>query len=99
WQSGAFDEARRQCERALSIVRSLRDRRGEALALTNVAMVLETMGDRQRALQHLERALPLFRDAGDPLSEGGVLVRRARIQLALGRPKASLASAQRGLLQ
>ena len=87
WQSGNFDEARRQCERALSIVRSLRDRRGEAFALNNVAMVLETMGDRQRALAHLERAIPLFRQAGDPLSEGGVLVRRARVQLALGRPK------------
>ena len=47
-------------EQQLAIVREIGDRRGEGIALWNMSLVLDHLGERAQAIQHAEQALTIF---------------------------------------
>jgi CHAT domain-containing protein len=57
--------ARQRYDQALKIRQSLGDRRGEAETLVNIARLLESQGERQKALDFYELSLQPWQQAGD----------------------------------
>ncbi len=68
------EKAREGLEQLLSVSRSLRIRRGEALALLALGLDHSFEGETQKALSYYEQALPLFRAEHDRPGEGAALV-------------------------
>ncbi|MEV4636915.1 tetratricopeptide repeat protein [Actinoplanes sp. NPDC049548] len=50
--------------RALELYRAAGDRGNEAATLSNIGLVHDRLGDRQRALDYCHRALPIRREVG-----------------------------------
>jgi tetratricopeptide (TPR) repeat protein len=46
-------------------MRAVGDRAGEAATLTGIGVIYGELGERERALEHFEQALPLSRTVGD----------------------------------
>jgi CHAT domain-containing protein/tetratricopeptide (TPR) repeat protein len=66
-------QAAKSHEQALTAWRESGNRREEVLALANLAAVLVSIGENQRALDRIGEAVPLAHDAGDRALEGRVL--------------------------
>jgi hypothetical protein len=49
------------------------DRRGEATTLNNIGRVYDDLGEKQKALDFYNQALPLMRAVGDPYGEAIIL--------------------------
>ncbi len=69
-------------EQALIIARDIGDRRGEGNALFNTGLVLDKLGDRAKAIAHVEAALEIFEQIESPYAE------EARARLAEWRGEA-----------
>jgi CHAT domain-containing protein len=65
--------ARQRYEQALKIRQSLGDRRGEAETLVNIGRLLESQGERQKALDFYELSLQPWQQAGDRYGQAWAL--------------------------
>ena len=74
-----------QAELALASARERGDSAKEAIALTDMGVVLLTQGHSEQAAEHLEKALALFRQRGDEVGEYDVLTNLIRPYLSLGK--------------
>lgn len=82
------------CERALTILREVGDRRGEGNALGNPSTLLRAglgmayadLGEPRRAIELHEQALAIFRDIGDRRGEGDGLRHLGLAHDLLGEP-------------
>ena len=63
-------EAIRKYEEAIEFYRAAGERAGERLALTNIGVVYNQLGEKQKALEYLNQALPWCAGAG--IFQGGV---------------------------
>lgn len=79
-----------QYAEALRLMRDAGDRRGEAMTLTNMAIVYNFLDEPQKALQPLDHALTIWRAIGDRHLEAITLSINARIFYALGEPHKAL---------
>ena len=70
---GRPDLAAEQHRQALTIVRTLGDRAGEAPTLNSLALALDAAGDTEAAVERFEQALTILRDEGDERHEGRVI--------------------------
>lgn len=71
-------------ERSLEISRSLRNRRGEGIALHDLGHVYARTGDHERALPYLEQALEVHRQTSNRRREPQTLAAIARIHALRG---------------
>ncbi|MHB0955444.1 MAG: tetratricopeptide repeat protein [Pirellulaceae bacterium] len=75
----------RQAELVLATARERRDAAKEAIALTDMGVVLLVHGYPEESIEHLEQALTLFRQQGDEVGEYDALSNLVRPYLSLGR--------------
>ncbi len=68
------EKAREGLEQLLSVARSLRIRRSEALALLMLGLLHSFEGETQKALEYYEESLPLFRAEHERSGEGAALL-------------------------
>ena len=52
-------------------MRAMGDRQGEARTLNNMGFVYRDLGEKHKALDYLQRTLPLERAVGDRAGRGG----------------------------
>ena len=71
---------------ALRLMRKAGDRRGEAMALTNMGTIYNLLSDQQKALNHLDVARSVWHTIGDRHLEAITLLISARVYYALGEP-------------
>ena len=76
---------------ALPLMREAGDRRGEAMTLTNLGLLLYG-SESQKALEYLEPALAIWRDLGDEHLGAITTTLKARAYQALGEPQKALDS-------
>ncbi len=60
-------------KQSLPFFRAVKDTRGEALALNNIAVAYSALSDKQQALKYLKESLPLSRAVGDKNCEAVTL--------------------------
>jgi len=75
-QTAARDNPRAalpEFERALALYRTQHDHHGEALTLNAIGNAYENLGDYDRALDYLHRALVIKQELGDRMEEGKTL--------------------------
>ena len=65
-------------------MREVGDRAGEAATLNNIGLVYDALGERRRALETYEQALPIRREVGDRAGESVTLYNMAMVQQAEG---------------
>jgi tetratricopeptide (TPR) repeat protein len=65
YRTSHFKESLGAFEEALARARALSDKAGEAAALQNIGFVYNGQGERQKALEFYNQALPLRRAVGD----------------------------------
>ncbi|HEY0763732.1 MAG TPA: CHAT domain-containing tetratricopeptide repeat protein [Pyrinomonadaceae bacterium] len=75
---------------ALRLMREARDRRGEAMTLTNLGTTYNLLGEPQNALQPLNQALTLWQAIGDRHLEAITLSINGRVYYALGDAQKAL---------
>ena len=88
---GRREEARQAYAQALPVFRGRRDARGEARVLADLGRLEAVPGDDAAALEHLDRALALFRTLADPPEMAWALVGKAQLL----RRRGELAGARR----
>lgn len=76
----------------LRLMREARDRRGEAMTLTNMATIYNVVSEQQKALDHLSQALIVWREIGDRHLEALTRLINARILYTVGEPQKALES-------
>ena len=91
---GAYDDARRHFERALTDARAFGLTRDEGAILSDFAALSMETGDDARASQQLDDALAAERRLGRERYVGMLLCTRAAILLEQGRPEAALREAR-----
>jgi tetratricopeptide (TPR) repeat protein len=69
YQTDALPDALDRFGRALDRARQVRDRRSEAVALTNLGTVYEEMGAWKQAVDHLTQAIAIQKEIGDRQGE------------------------------
>ncbi len=77
---------------ALRLMREADDRRGEAMALTNMGMIYNLLSEPQKALEYLSQALPVWQAIGDRHLEAITLSINGRAYYALGEAQKALES-------
>ncbi|MCP3960757.1 MAG: tetratricopeptide repeat protein [bacterium] len=89
---------RRWLEAAYSAAVALDDRRGEGVALGNLALTCADLGDERRAISYCKQALVIYRELGERWSEGNALnhlglsyAHRGEEEKAIGYYKQALA--------
>lgn len=95
--TGQTRQAIDRFDRVIDLARSVGDRRGEAVGLTNLAAVHEEAGDLDQADRFHQRALPLLREAGQPTSEAIAYENLARVRREQGRLDEAMAALRRAL--
>jgi serine/threonine protein kinase/tetratricopeptide (TPR) repeat protein len=85
FEQGRLWEAKANYDRAASLYATLGNRRSEARALTNKALVLELQGDLDATIEVTRRALELFRQSQDPVAELITLVNLGEPLMVQGR--------------
>ena len=78
-------------------VRQVGDRGGEATTLTNIGSVYAALGEKQKALDYYEQALPLYRQVGDKGGEATTLNNIGVVYDALGEKQKALAYYEQAL--
>jgi len=81
-----------QYSEALRLMREAGDRRGEAMTLTNMAIVYNLLSEPQKALDPLDHALTIWREIGDHHLEAITHTINGRVYYALGEPQKALES-------
>jgi CHAT domain-containing protein len=94
---GLYDEARQHLQRALTLIRSVKDLRGEGFVHNNIGAALDQLGHSREGLQSLTRAVALFQQVGDRLAQARAMLFQAHIHYRLGSRSRALATAQRAL--
>ena len=84
-------------EEALQLMRSVSDRQGEALTLTNIGTIYNLLGEPQKALEYLNQALPIAQGISDHQIEAATLTNIGMVHYALGEPQKALDSYHRAL--
>jgi tetratricopeptide (TPR) repeat protein len=84
-------------EQILAEARKSGDRRAEATALTDLAIMSLSENDAPRAVARLEEALAIVRQLGDRAREGDVLVNLGQAALSGGQPAPARALFERAL--
>ena len=87
---GQSQEALKLYGQALSILREVEDRDGEAATLSNMAGVYRAIGQPQQALKLYEQTLPTIREVGDRAGEATVLNNIAEVYRAMSQPQQAL---------
>jgi tetratricopeptide (TPR) repeat protein len=82
---------------AQQVARLIGDSGAEATALTNLGVVCWQLGRHREAVDHLERALSLFRRLGDGRGEARTLGNLGVVHSAAGRPELSAVYQQQAL--
>ena len=77
-------------EMGLTITRQLQEQQWEALFLNQVGLFCSNRGDKRKALDKYEEALPLLRAAGDRAGEASILSNIGEIYRALEEPYKAL---------
>ena len=85
-----MDQALDQYQQALTQSRSIRDRRGEALALTAIGAVFSFLGNKHTAMEYQNNAVTLFKQIGDRNGEGVALNGLGYVYRNLGEHQKSL---------
>ncbi|HEX8686162.1 MAG TPA: CHAT domain-containing tetratricopeptide repeat protein, partial [Pyrinomonadaceae bacterium] len=75
---------------ALALRRAVGDRRGEAYTLNNLGVVYESLGEKQKALDYHNQALPLRRAVGDRNGEASTLMSLGVVFYSLGERQKAL---------
>lgn len=75
---------------ALRLLREVRDRRGEAMTLTNIGSIYYGLSEPQKALEPLDQALTIWRAIGNRHLEAITLSISARVYNVLGDPLKAL---------
>jgi CHAT domain-containing protein len=88
----AWRKAIEQYGEALRLMREAGDRRGEAMALTNIGSIYNLLGEPQKALENLNQALTVWRAIGDRHLEAITHTINGRVYYALGEPQKALDS-------
>ncbi|HEX6283647.1 MAG TPA: tetratricopeptide repeat protein, partial [Pyrinomonadaceae bacterium] len=95
-QSERTGESRRKAiekyTEALRLMRDARDRRGEAMALTNIGLLHNVLGEPQKATEHFDQALTLWHTIGDRHLEALTLSMNAGVYYQLGESLKALDS-------
>ena len=89
------DSRRKAIERygeALRLMRQAGEQRGEAMTLTNIAMVYNALSEPQKALEYISQALTVWRAIGDRHLEAITLAIKGTTYYALGEPQKALDS-------
>lgn len=90
-QNLAPEKALEDYPRALALSRTAKDQRGQAIALTRLGTLQETLGEKQKALDYHRQALELRRGLGDRTGVAAILVRIGRIHSSLMETELGLA--------
>ncbi|MEG4045315.1 CHAT domain-containing protein [Microcoleus sp. Pol17_C1] len=69
---------------------SLGDRTGEATTLNNIGLAYNDLGEKQKALEYFNQALPLFRAMGDRAKEATTLTNIGLVYSDLGEKQTAL---------
>ena len=77
---------------ALRLMREAGERRGEAMTLTSMGTLYNSLGEQQKALEYLEQALTVWRTIGDRHLEAITLLINARVNYVMGEPQKALES-------
>ncbi|MFF3853495.1 tetratricopeptide repeat protein, partial [Micromonospora sp. NPDC002575] len=77
-------------QQALTIYQKAGDRGNEAATLTNIGLVYDGLGDRQRALDYYHQALPILREVGDRTGEAVTLNNIGHVYNGLGDQQRAL---------
>jgi CHAT domain-containing protein/tetratricopeptide (TPR) repeat protein len=85
-------------EEALSLWRSVGDKSGEAETLNNAALVLNSLGEKQKALDYFQQALLLWKEAGDGKGQAMALSGIGAVHFALGDHRQALSYLKQSLL-
>jgi tetratricopeptide (TPR) repeat protein len=85
WQSGEPGQAQQLAERALSLWTETEDVRGQAWALTMVAMLDMELTDNKAATAHFEAALAHYEQVGDKRGRANTLSNLGRLNELSGR--------------
>src|SRR5262249_8467631 len=85
-----FDESLRLYYEALTRALALSDRPGEARALPSTGWVYGDIGQPHKALEYLNRALPLSRAAEDKVGEAVILTTIGGMYHSIGQPQEAL---------
>ncbi len=70
--------------------RDVGDKRGEAETLNNISLVYKDLGEKQKALEYLNQALPLVRVVGNKNGEAGILNNIGLVYSGLGENQKAL---------
>ena len=81
---GQYEQARRACERALTLACRHDDRAAEAATLDSLGYIAHRTGQHTHALEHHHEVLALLRDLGDAYHEADTLARIGDVHQARG---------------
>jgi len=88
-QKGQYREALEKLQKALLIVRAIRERQGEGAILNNIGLVYNSLGQYPKALEFYQQALTIRKQVGDRAGKGITLNNIGLIYDSLGQyPKA-----------
>lgn len=95
-QSERTGESRRKAiekySEVLRLMRDARDRRGEAMTLTNIGWLHNVLGEPQKATEHFDEALTRWQNVGDRHLEALTLSMKAGVYYQLGESLKALDS-------
>jgi CHAT domain-containing protein len=78
-------------------MRAIGDHQGEGKVLCNIGNRYASVGEKQKALESYNRALPIIRQTGDRLAEAQVLSDLASLYDSLGKPQQALELYQKAI--
>jgi CHAT domain-containing protein/tetratricopeptide (TPR) repeat protein len=82
--------ARKKLEQALVLWRKLGDKSGQAITLSNIGSVYDSLGDKQQALKFLNQSLPLAIEVRDRFGQAGTLNNIGGVYDSLGDKQQAL---------
>jgi len=90
YKSALYENALSTFTSALAIYQVSGDTKGEATALSEIAMCLDGLGQKHRALDYLEKAVPKWRHVPDADNEASTLGKEGDIYRSWGFPDQAL---------
>lgn len=96
-RQGRYREALEKYQRALAIVRQIKERRGEGIILTNIGVVQHKLGNYSQALEFHQQSLAIARETGNRAIESTTLSNIGEVYRSLGEYSKALAVYQRAL--
>ena len=90
WDAESLGAAAAKWQESFALWQSLDDRYGQALSLYSTAAAYSALGERQKALDYYNRALPVFRAVSDRDGEASTLNNIGGVYYALGEKQKAL---------